>query len=1102
MPSAILLLFASLLLATSAVAQREIRSLAGEWTVRLDPDGVGEAERWFAESLEGQPIALPGTTDLAGIGHELDTESMTYPVEFEDSRFPSFGPVTRADESGHLARTHLYIGKAWYQRTIRVPEGWAAKCVQLRLERVLWRSDVWVDERYFGSYDSLVTEHAYLLKRLEPGEHRLTVRVDNGPIHPIGIIGHAYGPETQSRWNGIVGALELVATPPTILSDLQAYPAPDRKSVSIHASTLGGSDEGGPVRLCCRLLDGETVIASAELAFQSTGGVDGHRLVLPIEQAVRGWDEFEPKTYTLVATLEGDEGTDELRRPLGFRTLRREGRHLTLDGRRLFLRGTLDCCVYPRTGHPPMTVPEWLEVLGTVREHGFNHVRFHSWCPPEAAFEAADRLGLYLQPETPFWVDNWTSEIGVKPKLLGFDEEVTRYVRIEIARIGRAYGDHPSFAFFCIGNEFGMSSDWELVDELVAEGKAIDPRHLCTGSTARKNVPSDDFWVTHAVHGTPARGFGKSYHDGTDWDFSLATEKADVPVVAHETGQRPVFPDYPTLLPKFTPHLRPLELERFRDRLTAAGLAGQVDDFVRASACFQDVQYKAEHEAFARTADLAGYQLLSLGDFTGQSEALVGIIDPFLESKGVVTAEEVRRWNAPTVVLARIASPILAEDPELLGHAHLIASVEVRHHGRRDLDEIAARWALTAKPEGRVLAEGGLPATTVPTGGLTRLGDIAARLPDVEQPTAAILRVELGQVANEWPFWIYPALDQEPEPDATTLVTDRLDDEAIAALERGEKVLLLAHGVDNDYAKRTPFASVYWSAGWWGNAFSQLGILCDPAHPALASFPNDGHSDWQWCELTEGATTFLLDGAPEGFRPIVQPVTDFHHNHLLGQLFEARVGKGRLLVCGYDLETKPYERLAARQLRRSLIDYLDSEEFRPEHELSLDWLTSRLARPEPAPVVEEAAVPTNRGEFHVLCAFRLEEKNVNRPWSPSYDQPLFLSSKPTWSVEGGCWVDDVGEAWHGNPLEVTIADLRPGAGGVLYAHFHDWNELGRRGKLELEGRSFVLGPHGGEGVWVALPVTAAELEDGRLVLRATPTAGPNLMVTECLFVRD
>jgi len=166
----------------------------------------------------------------------------------------------------------------------------------------------------------------------------------------------------------------------------------------------------------------------------------------------------------------------------------------------------------------------------------------------------------------------------------------------------------------------------------------------------------------------------------------------------------------------------------------------------------------------------------------------------------------------------------------------------------------------------------------------------------------------------------------------------------MAALADGGRVVLLANGLKNSYTARTGFESVYWSAGWWGNRFSSLGIVCSPRHPALLGFPNEGVADWQWRDLCSGATTFLLTGAPAAFRPIVQAVPDFHFNELLGQVFEGRVGSGSLLVCGYDLESRLESRPAARQFRRSLLRYAASEAFRPAVELPREWIQSRCGR--------------------------------------------------------------------------------------------------------------------------------------------------------------
>jgi len=557
-------------------------------------------------------------------------------------------------------------------------------------------------------------------------------------------------------------------------------------------------------------------------------------------------------------------------------------------------------------------------------------VRFHTWCPPEAAFEAADRLGVYLQAEAPAWVDDWGTGTVTKPAAIGRDPQVTAFLRAELRRMSEAYGNHPSFLLCAIGNEFGIqSTDWERVNAMVEEIKASDPRRLYTACGARKNLAADDFWFTHHS-GASTRGVGPA---STDWDFAKAVEASPVPVIAHETGQRPVFPDYDALLPKFTGPLLPLNLERYRRALVTNGLGGQMKDFVRASARFQLAQYKAEHEAMLRTRGYAGYQLLMLNDFTGQSEALVGILDPFWETKGIVSLADVRAWNAPTVVLARFPKFVWTADETFS------ARLEVAHFGAADLPPAPVKWSLKSR-KGEDIARGEHESRPVPAGGLSDLGAITVPLDRIHEPSVLTLCVRFGGAENHWNLWAYPASADEPEP-AGVMVTTKLDDTVHQALADGRKVLLLAHGLKNPHATRTGFESVYWSAGWWGNKFSSLGVVCDPKHPALAAFPNDGWSDWQWRDLCTGATTFELEGAPAGFRPIVQPVPDFHYNTLLAHVFEAKVGNGSLLVCGYDLTSNLDRRPAARQFRRSLFGYVGSEAFRPATELPWSWLDSR-----------------------------------------------------------------------------------------------------------------------------------------------------------------
>jgi len=914
----------------SSRASDEI-SLAGRWRFALDPDDAGERDGWFARSLPDS-IALPGTTDLAAKGHALHLESMTYPEDMEYSAFPGLEKEKRVDGRGFLVREHYYLGRAWYQKDFDLPPALAGKHSTLFLERVIWESRVWIDGRFVGSCDSLVGPHRYDLGILEPGTHSVTLCVDNRMIHNTGTIGHAYGPETQTRWNGVVGRIALSATSPVFVRRIDVFPDESRQSIRVRtvvANALEATAEGR-IELSVRDGDGARRAEGRPIVFRVPRGESSFESTIELGEPWPAWDEFSRAVHRIEARVTTAAGEDRRTETFGFRHSVRDGQHIVINGRRVFLRGTLDCCVYPRTGHPPMTVAEWLEVLGTIKAYGFNHVRYHSWCPPEAAFCAADELGIYLAPETSFWVDGWTTNTYSKPAPLGGDEEVLDFVRREIERIAREYGNHPSFAFFCIGNEFAdPGTDWDAVDALLTEAKERDPRRLYNASTARKRIASDDYYVHHG-----ARGVGPAH---SDWDFTERLPAKDLPVIAHETGQRPVFPDYGRLLPRFTGPLRPFNYERLRVEAAAAGLLGRAKEFERASARFQLVQYKAEHEAIRRTPGYAGYQLLMLNDFTGQSEALVGILDPFWQSKGEDCRDAVLQWNAPTVVLARFAKYSWSGDETFC------AAIEVAHHGPEDLAAAAAQWSLTARA-GETVAEGVLGPRPIPTGRLTRFGRIEASLAALTDAAALELAVTVGQSANRWNLWVYPPASAHAEG-GDLLVTDCVDREAVKALEEGGRVLLLVHGLQNAHTARTGYLSVYWSAGWWGNEFSSLGIVCDPAHGALRRFPTGAHSDWQWQPLCEGATTLLLDGVPRGFRPIVQPVTDFHHNRLLSHLFEAQVGAGKLLVCGYDLETDLESRHEARQFRRSLVEYARGDAFRPEQSLSVDIVERLLAPP-------------------------------------------------------------------------------------------------------------------------------------------------------------
>lgn len=912
--------------------------LSGHWEARLDPGDEGLAAHWQAGwIITATSISLPGSLASDGLGAPFDPQSGRYgQTAVPYLKWPGAGytDATRVDELGVLVASHFYRGAAWYQREFEIPDAVGNRVWQLQLERVKWTSRCWIDGQEVTGKGtrSLYTPHEYTLGPLAPGSHRITLRIDNRPPVNIGIAGHGYGMETEPLWLGVAGAMRLTAQTVAEITDLRVLPASDRNSVLVRGNLVRSTSDPVEVRLSIRSISDKQIIGQAIQVCDTN--VSLLECQIACEQPARPWDEFHPELYELVVECIVDSETVSQRSTrFGLRTIRRDGQHLLLNDHRLFLRGNVDCAIHPDSDTPPTDRAWWERVLGIHKQAGFNHIRFHTWCPPDIAFTVADELGLYLQVETAYWVDNWIHETEPFPPRLGEAADVDNWVREEALRIIRTYEHHPSFVMFCIGNEFGMGSNWDVVGQITEELNDLTDNVLVSGTTARKTVPHDEYWVTHAAAGKPTRGIGPAH---TNWDFGTALEPSQPPVISHETGQRPSWPDYASLLPTFTGVLRPGNLERIRTRTEAA----RITDHTRraeASARFALIQYKAEHEGMRRTADLAGYQLLMLHDFTGQGEALVGLLDCFYRPKPGITLEAIRSWNGPTAPLARFAKYVWNTTETFT------AQVQVSHYSPQPLLAHTASWQLTDNQE-RIVAEGQFPATDIAAYALTDLGSIAVPLNKIEHPTALSLAVRVGDSVNTWHLWVYPPAKPTPDTSQSALlITDSFDGAAQQKLADGGRVLLLTHGRKFTAAKATRWQSTYWTGAWgWGDG---LGLMCEPAHPALAGFPTELHSDWQWHELMEGGECLRLPSELDRAGAIVEQISDFHTPAREVCLYEARVGAGSLLICALDVTTRLDERQAAAALRGSLCAYAASPAFQPKAQLTPDAARAWLSAP-------------------------------------------------------------------------------------------------------------------------------------------------------------
>lgn len=912
-------LAAAFLMSLCAVAASESFDLSGSWRIRLDPESVGVAARWFARKA-GQPVALPGSVQAAGLGDPVTVDTKWTGGIFDRSWFtaPDYAPYRRP---GNIKvpfwlqpETH-FTGAAWYQREIEVPAAWAGRRLVLSLERPHWKTRVWLDDREIGSCDALSVPHVYDLGRnLAPGRHRLTVRVDNTLDPDLGENSHSVSDHTQGNWNGIAGAITLKATAPAWIDDVQVYPRWSDRTVSVRGQIARSPDVPWP---------DQVLVArggAAAVAFPvASNGSFAATVAYPADSAA--WDEFTPTLHRLTLSLPNGESRSV---NFGFREVRAEGRQLFINGRPLFLRGTLDCAAYPRTGHPPTDETEWRRVLGIIKDHGLNHVRFHSWCPPEAAFAAADALGVYLQVEVCSW-PNWSTT-------LGDGKPVDAWIEAETARIVRSYGNHPSFLLLCAGNEPSGHNSSAWLSAWVARHKAADPRRLYTGGAGWPILPENDYEIRsepriqHWEEGLKSRINAAPPETRSDYRDYIASQTA--PVIAHEIGQWCAYPDF-SEIPHYTGYLKPRNLEIFRASLEAHGLGTQAHDFLVASGHLQALCYKEEIESALRTPQMGGFQLLGLSDFPGQGTALVGVLNALWEDKGYVSAAAFRRFCNATVPLARLDRRVFTSDD------HLVADLEVAHFGPAPLHAVVVRWRLV-DDGGETAAEGELPARDIPLGAGIGLGRVDVDLSAIAAPARLRFEVTLAgtEAQNDWDIWVYPPAAEEARPDPGIILTSEFSAKTQSALEAGAVVVLTippAHVAPDP--QRGPialgFSSIFWNTAWTkGQAPHTLGILCHPQHPALSAFPTEPWSNWQWWYPVTHAAPMILDRLPGELQPIVQVIDDWFTNRKLALVFEARVGRGRLLVTSIDLAGPDLDPVR-RQLRASLLAYAARPRFAP-----------------------------------------------------------------------------------------------------------------------------------------------------------------------------
>ncbi len=876
--------------------------LSGTWGFQTDLMDFrrGSLSPRYNHLLQGK-IELPGITDDYQIGYKS-------PYRYID----------------RLTRKYEYMGPAWYQRDIEIPASWKGKRIFMYFERTHWLSSIYVDTKEVSKIDYISVPHNHdLTDFVKPGKsHRITVCIDNRFQYNTHKWNHAHTEFTQINWNGILGKMKLIAVDPVYIDDIQIYPNISDKSVKVRLQINNGTKKainGGAVFK----ISGTNYSLSKEVQVVCKDSVTFIQSIIQLGKNIKLWDEFNPNLYKISCQLKTSDDKvnyqHEKSATFGMREVKQGKNHVLINNRPVHLRGNVENAVFPKTGHAPVDDASWERIMLLMKEYGMNHLRFHSWCPPEAAFRMADKHGIYFEVEMPMWGKD------AEP-----DEARYNFFRREIKAILKEYGNHPSFVLYCNGNE--ITGNFDFIEELTAEGRKIDPRHLYSGSTARTRVKSDQYYVSQQTNKGPVK-----VYEGlpeTDWDRNTESD-VDVPVISHESGQRCVYPNFEEIKKYANSPVEARNFEVFKEMLVKNGMGDQAHDFFRASGALTVLEYKAVIEALLRSSKSAGFQLLSINDFPGQGYAPVGILDPFWDSKGLVTPEKFREFCAPRVALLRYEKSAYFNDETFKGKA------EVYNFSNSEIKNAKLKWWLT-DANGKVLKQGNLKTQTIANDNVSPIGEFSIALNDIAVAQKLTVHLSVNdQVKNSWNIWVYPKSKSLMQSTDQVLYTTLYDDAAQKQLAAG-KTVVLCPMPNNVKGRKSIFHNHFWNPIMFAWPPMTIGCLIHQEEPVFKDFITSYHTDWQWWDILNNAKVIEMQDTPGQLRPFIQGIDSYDNNQKLGIGFEAKVKGGKLLVLAVDTQKDMDKRPATQQLLRSIDNYVKSDKFAPKVAVEESFIQSFL----------------------------------------------------------------------------------------------------------------------------------------------------------------
>ena len=929
-------------------------SLDGEWQFQLDKPRKGN-DRHTApgQRLPGR-ITVPGCWQAQGFGRDI------------------------------WRMTHYSKDDGWYKKRFSIPSSWKGGRVWLRLGGVKPAANVWINGKTVGFTKSSRTPiKADVTALVRFGaENEVTINV----TWPIERLDGVWDSDRINTWSGLYRSVVVERTPSVRINEIHVRPSARRPTAHVSVLVCGEPLPAENMSVKCRISpwnrEGRTYDAALTSSFD--GATSSSRVVLevPMPEA-RLWSVEHPFLHTAEITLmQVGRVVDRATVRFGLRDVSTHGTRILLNGVPVFLRGGCDDHYYPETVCPPASKAFFLKRLRLLKAYGFNYVKSCVEVYTQEFLDAADELGIMVCEEMPFGLGGKYYWAATDPS-----ESDQRLYRAELENIIRADRNHPSVILYSMNSEIKLTAQSLRVfgQELPRRARLLNPAALVMDMAKGFGLTRKTQYGERVTDIIEARKGKKN-------DIA-SLDALPPPLKFNDTMKLPfILHEYLwwSCLPKIWLKerykglpVKPDGIPSLERAAAQRGVAEILPQLVDNSRKLKWALRKEGLEYARRMSSVAGYHHWLVQDLNWCPE---GVFNEFWEAPKGLSADEFRMYNSDTVLLLDDSRRCCYKDG-----AEISLALLVSHYGAKPLAGARLQWRVEA--EKKILLQGQSDLSRLAPGTLRQVAVIRGKLPRLGRAAKILVRADLldktqGRInRNHWKLWVFPQdrfylrEDYEVGTDLAflrkayrgithvgsgkteagldLLITDQLGEATLEYLDGGGRVILLNRkGALPEVRGRdcSLYRSVPYNRGKGGN----MGTII-ARHPALRNFPHEGWCDYQFVWLIHGAYPMDLDALlPARIEPIVRSIGHYKYLKNKAYLFEARVGRGALLVASFNMAQTFGEHPETRFLMDQFLRYALNGPFSPKQELPLKSLR-RIRDGGAGAVQKSAAVAADKG---------------------------------------------------------------------------------------------------------------------------------------------